>query len=237
MGYQYRSRDDLRGLGLQVRDKAVAVTMSQGDSYAEAQRYAHNDATRYRTYQTPLTNRNYQPPTSGAPDDGGNIRRYAEQMYADVPALFTAFSVPDPDLANGMVETLYRAAVTMQPSLAVAQQGGKLANPLLTSALSGTVPVKQMTAFIGVHMKNWDGPAAEAFSSYVNGFETSVQLQRELAIALAITLEMHLEVRRRMLTDVWEIGQQALKVLEVLDAAKFPSRTTLQVALTVAGAI
>src|SRR5262245_36678211 len=68
VGYQYRSYGDLYDLGVQVRDKAIAVTMSQSDSYAQAQQYANNDATRYSTHQAPQV-KNYQPPTSGAPDD------------------------------------------------------------------------------------------------------------------------------------------------------------------------
>jgi hypothetical protein len=235
MGYTYRSVDDLQKLGERVRGAAVKMTMKQEESHAAAQVEANNDATRSQTGQLTRVP-SYEAPTSGRPDDDGNLRSYLEQAYAGVPAMFTAFSVPNPDDCIPMANTFYSAAVTIEPSLEVTHHGDKFSAPLLTPGANGATPIGEMLGFVSLHMKNWDGAAANAFERYLTKLELAAKMQREFATSMGVTLDAQLEIRRRMLTDVWEIGEKTIKVLESLDGW-CNSKQSAQTTLTVAGAI
>ena len=235
MSYVYRSYEDLHRLGTTVRDKAIQVTLSQSESYGQAQERANNDAARVESLQPPLVG-GYAPPTSGAPDDYGNLRRYLALEYSGLPEMFTAFSVPDPNACGTMAKTLYSAAATLEPSLELTPQRDKLTTPLLAPAITGTQPVAQTVDSAVVHMKSWYGDAATAFEGYVKSLTHAADLQRNFATSLAQLLEAQLEIRRCLLTDAWEIGQQTLKALESLDGW-CPSGNSVTVTLTVAGAV
>jgi hypothetical protein len=233
--YEYRSRGDLHDLGVRIRDLAVRVTMSQSASYGDAQQRANNDATRVDNSQ-PTRVEGYQPPGSGRPDDDANLRNYVQQEYAGIPDMFTAFAVPDPDYCRAMVDAFYQSAVTLAPGAEIAQDGGKVSLPLLATPLDGVNTVADGVIFITTRMKSWVGEAAGAFERYIKKREEVAKWQRDLAIAVAVLLEAQLEIRRRMLTDVWEIGQKTIKVLESLDGWCPPNKA-LQTTLTVAGAV
>jgi hypothetical protein len=227
--------DELHKLGERVRDAAVNMTMKQDDSYGAAQVEADNDASRSETgQQTKVPG--YVAPVSGRPDDDANLRSYVKQAYAGVPAMFTAFAVPNPDDCIPMVNTFYSAAVTIEPSLEVTKQSDRFSTPLLTPGAKDATPVGEMLGFMALHMKNWDGDAAKAFGRYLTRLELSAKLQREFATSMGVTLDAQLEIRRRMLTDVWEIGEKTIKVLESLDGW-CTSKQSAQTTLTVAGAI
>jgi hypothetical protein len=57
-----------------------------------------------------------------------------------------------------------------------------------------------------------------------------------LALRLAEAMETHLELRRRQLTDIWNIGENTIKTLDALDTWCHGKKTTQNV-LTVVGAI
>src|SRR5262249_4635773 len=66
------------------------------------------------------------------------------------------------------------------------------------------------------HMRAWSGQGANAFVGYVSDFTQAADLQSDLAQALALTMDANREVRERMLTDVWSVGHETLKVLDAL---------------------
>jgi hypothetical protein len=87
-----------------------------------------------------------------------------------------------------------------------------------------------------VHMKHWEGEAARAFYEYCNAHDEAARLQNQLALNLAETMEAHLELRRRQLTDIWNIGERTIQTLDALDSWCGRKKTTQNV-LTVMGAI
>jgi hypothetical protein len=216
-GYQYHSADDLQKLGERIRAKAIKVTMSQEASYAQAQEQANNEATRYDTGQ-PTQSPNYHRPAGGAPDDNGNLHAYLTDAYQGIPLLFTKFAVPDPESARSTVEALYKAAVTLQPSLEIKADSGQLTTPLQVGDEPGTVPVEQTTNIMVTHLKQWSGHAAESFETYVKQMETSAAYQRQISISLANGLEAMIAIRKSMLADIWEIGEKTYKALDELDS-------------------
>jgi hypothetical protein len=200
-GFAYHSMGDLQRLGEKIRDKAIHVTMTQDDSYGQAQQRANNDATRYHTGQETQVP-GYVPPSHGSPDDHGNLEAYLHQAYAGIPQLFTQFAIPNPDGARPTLDALYQAAVTVAPSLEIKKDGNKLTTPLQVGDVAGTVPVKQTVDTIVTHMKRWEGGAADGFELYIKGLETSAAYQREVALSLANALEVKLSIRKAMLTDI-----------------------------------
>jgi hypothetical protein len=237
VGFVYRSPDGLQYLGEQVRDKAIKVTMGQQASYAQAQERANNEASRAATGQEPQVP-GYKAPTSGRPDEDGNLRGYVEQAYAGVPLLFAQFGMPNPDDCQPMVDAFYTSASTLNPSLEVTLRDGKLDTSYLAEAAGGTAPVEGSINVMTTHMKQWEGEAADGFEYYIKRLEQSARLQRELSLSLAVTLEAQLEIRRRTLTDIYEIGQKTLTALDSIDGWCPGSRTSqVQAVLTIGGAV
>ena len=233
--YAYHSMGDLQRLGEKIRDKAIHVTMTQDDSYGQAQQQANNDATRYHTGQQTQAP-GYVPPSSGRPDDHGNLEAYLNQAYAGIPRLFTQFAIPNPDGARPSLDALYQAAVTVAPSLEIKKDGNKLTTPLQVGDGAGTVPVKQTVDTVVTHMKRWEGGAADGFELYVKGLETSAAYQREIALSLANALEVQISIRKTMLADIWEIGDKTYRALDDLDGWCSNS-AKVQAKLTILGAI
>ncbi|MEV4639209.1 hypothetical protein AB0J80_17825 [Actinoplanes sp. NPDC049548] len=237
MAFTYHSPADLQALGEKIRKKAIEVTMDQAESYGEAQQAANNDATRSDTgQQTQVPG--YTTPTSGRPDDEGNLRAYVTQAYAEIPAMFAGFALPNPDDSRSMLDALYSVAATVQVDLQLTSRNNTVATPQAVSPITGTAQVGEVVDLINGHMKQWTGGAALAFEQYLKNNVRAAALQREFALSLALGLEVQLEINRRINTDIWEIGQKTYKALEGLDAWCPGANASKSVALlTIAGAI
>ncbi|MDR6325924.1 hypothetical protein [Actinoplanes couchii] len=219
-------------------DKAVEVVAWQDESYSMAQQGSINDYNRYGPPGVPTQNPHYQPPASGEPSDVANVQEYVRQALADVPELFTAFAVPDPDIAAGMMNgPLYRTAGTLVPNLRIARRAdGGLSTEVLAGD-SEVEPVGQLAVNIGLHMEHWEGDAAIEFSGYCSKLGTAAVMQQSAALNLAEIMEAHLEIRRRQLTDAWRIGEDTIKVMDSLSAWCRSRKKSTQTVLTVVGAI
>ncbi|MFI5959789.1 hypothetical protein [Cryptosporangium sp. NPDC051539] len=235
MAYTYRSESDLHALGIQIRDAAIHLTLTQDAAFAAAQERANNDANRAAA-GTPTQVPGYQPPTSGRPDDKTNLRAYLQQEYGTIPDLFTGYAMPDPDDCLPMARALYGTATAIQPSLRLTERDGGFATTQLTRPVVDATEVSTMLGYIEVHMKPWQGDAADAFSGNLTAIDRAAQYQTQLATALGMTLEAQLEVRRRLLTDIWEIGQKTLKVLRSLDGW-CATDSSAKAVLTISGAV
>ena len=237
MAFTYHSPGELQSLGEKIRDKAIAVTMDQADSYAQAQQSANNDATRSDTGQlTQLPG--YTTPAQGRPDDEANLQAYVGQAYGGIPAMFAAFALPNPDDNRPMLDALYAVAATVQVDLQLTGDDGKISAPNAVSPIAGTAPVAEVVDLITGHMKEWSGDAALAFEVYLKNNVRAAALHREIALSLALGLEAQLEINRRINTDIWEIGDKTYKALEGLDAWCPGADASKSVALlTIAGAI
>jgi hypothetical protein len=232
--YTYHSMDDLQKLGERVRDKAIKVTLDQEASYAQAQQRAVNDATRAQSGQQPQVP-GYVPPAHGRPDDFDNLEAYLGGAYAGIPRLFTQFAMPDPNAALPVLDALYKSTATLEPSFEIKRDGDKLTTPLLVGGEPGTVPVQQTINIINVHLKQWDGEAADAFANYVNDLGLSAARQRYLVVSLADAREAQLSIRRSILTDIWEVGNKTIKALEGWCPGQREAK--VQALLTIGGAI
>jgi hypothetical protein len=238
--YVYRSYADLEALGRRVVEKAAEVTLWQDESYSQTQQDSINDYAKAQTPTTPAANPHYTPPASGDPDDPENVKAYVRSDLADLPRYFTAFSVPDPDAVGEVVtEPFYRTAGTLVPNLRLTRKNGGQTLSAETLADSGPYveTVDMMVKLITtVHMKFWTGKAAGAFYGYCLAHQDAAWLQNQLALDLAEAMEAHLELRRRQLTDVWNIGERTIQTLDALDSWCSRKKTTQNV-LTVVGAI
>ncbi|WP_436536407.1 hypothetical protein [Actinoplanes sp. HUAS TT8] len=233
--YQYRSMDDLRVLGEKIRDKAVKVTLDQQESYEQAQREANNDQTRHETGQ-PTRSVNYHPTADGEADDHGNLSAYVHDLYAQLPQMFTQFAVPDPATMQPIIDTFYQAVVTLHPTLEIKADGAKITTPMLVSGAPAVAPVEQSINIMHTHLKRWEGHAANAFALYIGGFKTASELQQQIAVNLANGLEAMADIRKAMLTDVWNVGTVTYKALDQLDG--WCSHSAKEVAkLTIVGAL
>lgn len=237
MAFTYHSPAELQALGEKIRQKAIEVTMDQADSYGQAQQAANNDATRSDTGQLTQVP-GYTTPASGRPDDEGNLRAYVTQAYAEIPAMFAAFALPNPDDSRPMLDALYSVAATVQVDLQLTSRNNTVAAPSAVNPIAGTAQVSEVVDLISGHMKQWTGDAALAFEHYLKNNVRAAALQRQVVLSLALGLEAQLEINRRINTDIWEIGQKTYKALDGLDAWCPGANASKSVALlTIAGAI
>jgi hypothetical protein len=237
--YVYHSHADLEALGQRVVEKAAEVTLWQDESYSQAQQDSINDYYKARTPATPTRNPHYAPPASGDPDDAENVKAYVRADLADLPRYFTAFAVPDPDSVNETVTSpFYRTAGLLLPGLLLTRGNGeRLSAEAFAGAFPGAESVGQTIDHItGIHMKHWEGEAAKKFHGYCGAHQEAAQFQALLALRLAEVMDAHLELRRRQLTDIWNIGENTIKTLDALDTWCHGKKTTQNV-LTVVGAI
>ncbi|MEV8506303.1 hypothetical protein AB0368_15915 [Actinoplanes sp. NPDC051475] len=237
MAFTYHSPAELQALGEKIRKKAIEVTMDQAESYGQAQQAANNDATRSDTGQLTQVP-GYTTPASGRPDDEGNLRAYVTQAYAETPAMFAAFALPNPDDSRPMLDALYSVAATVQVDLQLTSRNNTVVAPDAVNPIAGTAQVGDVVDLIKGHMKQWQGNAALAFEHYLQNNVDAAALQRQVALSLALGLEAQLEINRRINTDIWEIGQKTYKALDGLDAWCPGANASKSVALlTIAGAI
>jgi hypothetical protein len=237
MAFEYHWPGDFQALGEKIKAKAISVTMSQADSYAKAQQAANNDATRYDTGQQTAVS-GYTRPAGGAPDDDGNLRTYVEEAYASIPALFASFGLPNPDGSRPIVDALYKVAASVQVDLTMTADANTVAAPKSGNALDGTAPIGDVVNLVKTHMKQWQGDASVAFEDYMSRTATAANLHREIALSMALATEVQLEINRRIITDIWEVGQKTLKALDGLDAWCPGANSAKAVALlTIGGAI
>jgi hypothetical protein len=237
MTFTYHSPAELQQLGEKIRDKAVQVTMDQSSSYSAAQVAADNDATRSDNGQLTQVP-GYTTPAHGRPDDEDNLRVYVGQAYAEIPAMFAAFGLPNPDDSRPMLDALYSVAATVQVDLQLTSRDNAIAAPNAVTPISGTAPIAEVVDLISGHMKEWTGDAALAFELYLKNNVRAAALHREIALSLALGLEAQLEINRRINTDIWEIGQKTYKALHGLDAWCPGANASKTVALlSIAGAI
>jgi hypothetical protein len=237
VAYEYHSPADLQALGEKIRAKAIQVTMDQSASYGAAQQAANNDATRSDTGQPTLTP-GYSTPASGRPDDEDNLRAYVTQSYAQIPDMFAAFALPDPDQARPMLDALHSVAATIHVDLRMTTENTGLVPPAATRPIAGTARVGDVHNLISSHLKGWSGAAATGFELFMNKNGDAATLQRDVALSLALALEAQLEINRRVITDVWDIGQKTFKALEGLDAwCPGANASKSQALLTIGGAI
>jgi hypothetical protein len=209
--------------------------MTHDDQYGWAQQQVNN----YQTQRKQGTVRplpGYNPLARGSADDR-DLRAFVTAEFADIPDMFTAFAIPDPDACQPMVDALLRSAATLQPALSLMAPGDKLYTPLTFHGQAPNVPVATVADAMAVRMRYWTGAAAEAFDTYLSDFGTSTGYQRDLAVALAITLQSQLEIKRRMLSDIWTVGEKTIKTLEALDRLHCPTKGTASLTLTIVGAI
>ena len=237
--YVYRSYADLEALGKRVVEKAAEVTLWQDESFSQAQQAAVNDYTKSGSAVTPQ-NIHYSKPTSGEPHDPENVKAYVRSMLADVPQIFAAFSVPDPDsVGEAITSPLYRTSGTLLPSLRLTRKNGgeRLTTETLASPESGAESVHKLVDYMTtIHMKHWTGDAANKFIGYCVNLKLAAELHHGLAVSLAEAMDAHLEIRRRQLTDIWSVGEKTLTTLDALDSWCTGKKTTQNV-ITVVGAI
>src|SRR5262249_2441947 len=185
-------------------------------------------------------NPHYVAPSSGSPADNANVKAYVRSSLADVPSYFTAFSVPDPDSVNeALTGPLYRVAGTLVPSLQITRKFDR--TQVSTASLAGSDASANSVAemvdiMTTIHMKHWTGDAADEFTRYCLRFKEMAQLQNQFAISLAEIMDAHLEIRRRQLSDIWNIGEKTIKTLDSLDEWCNGKKSS-QNAITVVGAV
>ncbi|MGI5238577.1 hypothetical protein [Dactylosporangium sp. CA-139066] len=225
--YVYRTSGDLQTLGEQVRNTAIRVTLTHAEQYLQAQQQANNQASQGQPEYSPL----------GRADDDGRLRAFVSDEFAGIPALFTQFAVPDPDTCQPMVDGLFRVAATLQPSLELKVESNKLYDPVAVGNDTLKYPLGAYTDAVQVRMQHWTGSAADSFTFYLKQYDRSTLCQRQLAVVLALTLQAELEIKRRMLTDVWTLGETTIKVLDSLDHFHCPTRGGAAMVFTVVGAI
>jgi hypothetical protein len=234
--YVYRSYDDLQAMGERVRDTAIRVTMTHSDQYGYAQQQVHNYPTQpYSPDRRPLPGYN---PSAGERDDGPDaVRAYATAEFSVIPSMYTAFAMPDPNSAQPMIDNLYRTAATLHTDLQLHAPSTEIYNPFPVGDSRLAHPLSDITSTIQTRVQNWSGDAADQFKFYLDDFATSTDRQRELAVSLAVTLECQLEIKRRTIYDVWQLGETTIKVLNGLDGWHCPTRGTAAIMLTIAGSI
>ncbi len=234
--YTYRSEADLQGMGQQVFEAAVHATLHTTDDYGRAQQEVINYQVQQQTGTQPHLPGPYTTPTQGSLDDFDNVRRFATAKYADIPSYFTAFAIPDPDDDEPVADTWRRVANTLVPKMVEAQ--GTTADAVGVFGGSGhnLLISEFVDNLIDIRMKSWHGPAAEKFIDYLRHFSTVATYQCTYAAFLAITLESQLEIKRRMLTDVWTLGEKTVKRLRSLEGI-CPTKGGAAMTFTVVGAL
>lgn len=238
--FVFHDRAALQGMGEQVRDLAIAVTMKHDDDYGLAQQQANNYPNQVGTGVRPPLD-GYTPPSSGPDDSSGNVRRFVSAEYADIPQFFTNFAIIDPGSIQYAIDDLYRTAATLEPDLKVELKDGqghsKLYLPVTLGGAAARPPVRDVVNAMNVRLADWHGPAGDAVKIYLGKYDVASQLQRQLTISLAVTLQAQMEIRQRMLTDVWSIGENTIKALNKVNNNYCPDNANVGTVLTIVGAI
>jgi hypothetical protein len=234
--FVYRSPADLQQLGERVYHAAIEATMNSDDDYGYAQQQAVNYSVQETTGTQPQLPGQYTSPRGSSADEPDNVRSFAAAEYADVPSRFTAFAIPNPDDSEPIVDLLRSLSNTLAPKL-VDPHDGTYPPLSVFGPDSPTLPVDQFTeTLVSTRMKAWNGPAADAFTRYLVAFSKAAEHQAALAIFVAVFLKAQLEIKRRMLTDVWTLGETTIKKLRALEG-RCPTKGGAAMAFTVMGAI
>jgi hypothetical protein len=227
----YHSREALENLGETIRDKAIQVIVTLFNEYTRSRTTggAVGDPVLFAG-KNPNLPASF---TTHAPTEG-ELRAYLWGCYSDIPGLFVSSSGSNPENCKQSIDSLWESAFILHPSLTPTTSNGKLSYPIPESFSWDETPLETRINNIGHLCDSWDGEASDAFASYVGQFSTAIDLQHDLAVALAVTLDAHREILSRSYFDIWNIGQETLKALDTIGDCD-PQATS--VTLTVVGAL
>jgi hypothetical protein len=216
----YHTYEELRQLGEQVRDRAIRVSID----YESAQ-----------VVQMIHTEHANDPLVDGtghvAPDPTitqDMIKSYAHEAYAGIPEFFTAFATPDPGRMQPAIDTFMRAAYALAPTKII---DGMLSQNLAKHTLDFSLPAgawhparsieTRLDEIRDRRLNAWQGRAEESFKfDYLPSLKAVVSPQSELAIVLATSLRAQKEAREASHSNIWDIGQSTLTVLDHLHACR-----------------
>lgn len=160
----------------------------------------------------------------GAP---GVVIEAKRDFYSHFPELYASFTTPNPSGMQQALDTLGKMAFSLTHQFPVPKPVGGDAEA--SGADSSTVPAP--AAAIGDLGKNdtpdtivgnvaddirqWTGPARDAFQRNVlANFPERSQNQVVAINALAVALAMHMNLRKKLNENVWDIGQKSIEAFK-----------------------
>lgn len=210
MAESYYTADQLRTQGERVRDKAIQITVEVewGEMRREMGRNRGNDPQWRQSH--PI-----EDPMSGVTID--MVRDYATQEYANVPGYFEWFARPNPAGILASVDSLWRAAYTLDPAALNTVLRDWHGDPIPTGATTLKTGLTSRLDIMGrQRMAHWSGDAAEQFSAYLTRCKDPITPQMQVAAVLATALDAHKQAWDSVHRSIWEIGDKTVNRLEAL---------------------
>jgi hypothetical protein len=202
----FHSYDDLVDLGTKVRDKAVEVTSTV--EYDRVMMAYAPDPRNPRAHD----NQKDLPSRSEVAD-------WAAKQYADIPAYFGSFAIPNPDSCHTSAQELWSVAGALEQDIKLGSDPQHLSAPpkRMDGLQYGVTPAGQLAGNIQPYLKDWSGDAAQAFSSnFVNPLNNNIPALGWLAESLAMIMEANGAARVAMLDSVVGVGNKTLNALETI---------------------
>lgn len=198
MGVHY-SFDDLWGLGEDVvRAAKAAADRFWSSSFSLGLPADPNPPSIYRQ-RTPRT---------GRPDPN-----YLDAILSDIPGQFAAYAGPDPGGCVGVISNDTAITQALVGSIDGRYITDKNAFPPL-GAFRPEPAIVDNIADIDSSMIGWAGRGASAFDDYLSRLGNTVKRQNDVTDVLALGMRAHHDILTGAYTDIWSLGQEAIKIMD-----------------------
>jgi len=147
------------------------------------------------------------------------VADWAAKQYADIPAYFGSFAIPDPKSCHTSAQELWNVAGALEENIKLGSDPKHLSAPpkRMDGLQYGVTPAGQLAENIQPYLKDWSGDAAQAFGdNFVVPLNHNIPALGWLAESLAVIMEANGAAREAMLDSVVDVGHKTINALETL---------------------
>jgi ribosomal protein L21E len=174
---------------------------------------------------------------SGASGHGFSIPMPGDRFYTHYPELYASFATPDPNGMQRALNTLGSMSFALKHDFPILDPGGTdVPVPDISGGvgdLAGKDTPVQISQNVAYKIQGWHGHAKDAFQEKIlTKFEEKVDNQVAAVNMLAVSLAMHMHLRKKLNDDVWDIGRKSIETFDKVE--RFNVGDAIQITLLVA---
>jgi hypothetical protein len=218
--HDWQSYDQLSGLGTKVMQTIALAYMYEIDQWEGSL-----TEREYNGIFAESLSQSYESPygiylNRYAVNDAG-AAKYAQDAYGDiVPQIFTDFATPNPctHAAQSMIESLWKVAYALDPSIVGAIALSSLDNPLPVNSWAPKTDISGRVEYIkDARMKYWYGAAADNFETkFLDELGNRTPKQAQVAMGLALAVQAQQQAILSTHAAVKNLASETINALEQL---------------------
>jgi len=236
----WHSAEDLHDLGEQVIKAAVHAIASHMNDQLDA-------IGEVKDSQEPTPDTTARGAGDKMPSVA-EITAWANTEFGDIPRLLGAFGNGGPELSEPSRNAMWSVVGVLDPTFKaqIHDQDGHLSSVMPAGAKrwrpdtggDPNITIADREGAMIRRLNYWRGIAADNFNdNFVTKIPSKAEMQKSVAVALAVGVEAEQRIRQNANNDVWNIGQATIKFLDAMAGNCPASAQPVVGGLTIFGAV